>query len=174
MPSDYAAILRDPLTIRISGTTFTLPYRPAAVWAKGLETITFLAATLAGEEVREQLVDMAVDNPGILGELRDESLRILKEQSGRTWWEAGRLVSTSVAPEILGRMVLAGVDPWQRSIGEWCAATYALCLKGADEKARLRFDFSLSLPPPGFDDEWDDGVDPEQVAADLAKMTGKR
>lgn len=169
MPSDLSLILREPVDVTVAGTRFTLPYRPAAVWAKGLERVSFLAAVLAGEEDRAQLVDMAVDNPAILRELERESLRILAEAAGRPWWEVARLIATSAAGETLGRLVLAGVDPWQRSVGEWCAATYALCVKGADEKERVRFDFSLSLPPPGYEDEWDDGGDdPEKFLSQLS------
>lgn len=175
MPSDFAPLLRDPLIITVAGTKVLIPYRPAAVWAKGLERLGQLAAVLADDDGRELLVDLIIANPSATRELTDESLRILGEASGRKWWEAGRLMSTSVSIEVLGRMVLSGVDPWNRSVGEWCAAVYALCVKGQDEKGRLRFDFSLSLPPPGYEDEWDDGIDdPEAVAQSLAKMTGKK
>ena len=59
--------------------------------------------------------------------------------------------------------------------GEWCAATYALCTKGQDEKGRIRFDFHLSLPPPGYHDEWDDeGDDPAAIMQAVQAMTGKR
>lgn len=175
MPSDFAPLLRDPLTITVAGTRILLPYRPAAVWAKGLERLGQLAAVLADDDGREALVDLLIDHPAATRELMDESVRILGEASGLKWWEAGRLMSTSVNTEVLGRMVLSGVDPWNRSLGEWCAAVYALCVKGKDEKGRLRFDFTLSLPPPGYEDEWDDGIDdPEAVAQSLAKMTGKK
>lgn len=171
MPSEFAPLLRAPLTVTVVDTRIVLPYRPAAVWAGGLEKLHQLVAVLADEDGRETLADLVIGHPQAVDDLRAESLRILGEAAGRSWWEAGRLISTSASPEVLGRLVLAGVDPWQRSVGEWCAATYALCVKGADEKGRLRFDFSLSVPPPGYEDEWDDdGVDPEQVQAALKSM----
>lgn len=171
MPSEFAPLSRDPLTITVAGTRIDLPYRPAAVWAAGLERLGQLVAALADDEGRELLVDLVIGNPGSVQELRSESLRVLEEASGRRWWVAGRLISTSVSPEVLGRLVLAGVDPWNRSVGEWCAATYALCVKGHDEKGRLRFDFSLEVPPPGYEDAWDDeGVDPAEAEAFLASM----
>lgn len=174
MPSDFAALLRDPVTVTVAGTRILLPHQPAAVWAKGLERVGQLAASLAVPEDRERIAELILDHPEAVADLRSESLRILGEMSGRKWWEAGRLISTSVSPEVLGRLVLAGVDPWGRSVGEWCAAVYALCVKGQDEKGRIRFDFSLSIPPPDHEDEWDDGEDPEAVAAALAQMTGKK
>jgi hypothetical protein len=133
-----------------------------------------LAGVLAPLEARDLLADLLMEDPRAYSELRSESLRILGEAGGRKWWEVGRLLSTSASPEVLGRLVLAGVDPWNRSVGEWCAATYALCVKGRDEKGRLKFDFSLSIPPQEFEDEWDDGDDPAAVMAGLAGLTGER
>lgn len=174
MPSEFAALLREPLTITVAGTRITLPYQPAALWARALDHPGRLAAVLADQEGREILADLVVDHPGAVAEISRESLRILGEAGGRKWWESARLIAYSAQPEVLGRLVLAGADPYARSVGEWCAAVYALCVKGQDEKGRLRFDFSLSIPPSGHEDEWDDGEDPEAVAAALAQMTGKK
>lgn len=175
MPSEFAPLLRESLTITVAGTRIAIPYRPAAVWAKGLENLDRLAAVLADDESRDVLVDAIIDDPQGVDNLRAESLRILAEQGGRKWWEVGRLLATSASPEVLGRLVLSGVDPWGRSLGEWCAATYALCVKGQDEKGRMRFDFSLSIPPPGYEDEWDDGAeDPAAAAAAVASLKRKK
>lgn len=106
-------------------------------------------------------------------EMQAESRRILAEQTGRKWWEAGRLLATSEAPEVLGRMTLSGIDPWTVSVGQWCAAVYALCTQHQDQQGRLKFDFSLSIPPRGFEDEWDDGSDDsDQIEAAVARMMG--
>lgn len=175
MPSDFAPLSRGPVTVTVAGTRILLPYRPAAVWATGLDRLGSLAAHLAEPEDRERLADLLLEHPQAAADLKLESLRILGEMGGRKWWEVGRLISTSVSTEVLGRMVLAGADAWSRSVGEWVAAVYALCVKGQDEKGRLRFDFSLSLPPPGYEDEWDDDeVDPEAAMAAIAQMTGKK
>ncbi len=175
MPSEFAPLLRAPLNITVAGVRIRVPYRPAGAWAAGLGRLNLLAALLAEDADRERIADLVLDYPQAVDDLRQESYRILEEESGRRWWEAARLVSTSAGQEVLGRLVLAGVDPWNRSIGEWCAATYALCVKGQDEKGRLRFDFSLSIPPAEFEDEWDDGVeDPAAITASLAGLNGKR
>lgn len=171
MASEYSLLARDPIPIHVAGTRLLLPHRPAAVWAAGLDRVDRLAAYLADDDGRDLLVDLVMAHPQGVDDVKRESLRILGELTGRPWWESGRLISTSVTPDVLGRLVLAGVDPWARTVGEWCAATYALCVKGQDEKGRLRLDFSLSVPPPGYEDEWDDGGDdPEEVQAQLAKM----
>ena len=172
MASEYGPLSRRPLTVTVADVRAEIPYRPAAVWVGELAQLHVLAAVLADAPAREALADAILAYPAAAARLREESLRILGEASGMKWWEAGRLLSASAGGEVLGRLVLAGVDPWNRSVGEWCAAVYALCVKGQDEKGRLRFEFSLSLPPPGYEDEWDDGQDPEVVAGQLAQMLG--
>lgn len=174
MPSDYALILREPLTVTVAGQQVTLPYQPAAVWAAGLERGRMLIPYLARPAERDALAELVLSYPQAVDDLKRETLRILTEAGGRKWWEVVSLLKTSVATEVLGRLVLAGADPWQRSLGEWTSAVYALCVKGLDEKGRLRFDFSLSIPPADFTDEWDDGDDPEAALAAVAAMTGKK
>lgn len=172
MASEYGPLSRRPLTVTVADVRAEIPYRPAAVWVGELAQLHVLAAVLADAPAREALADAILAYPGAVARLREESLRILAEASGWKWWEAARLLATSADGEVLGRLVLAGADPWSRSVGEWCAATYALCVKGQDEKGRLRFDFSLSIPPAGYEDEWDDEEDPAAVAGQLAKMLG--
>jgi hypothetical protein len=165
MRSELGLFSRDPIPVTVAGTRFLLPWQPAAVWLQGLERLGVLAAVLADEDQRSEMADLVMSHPGARADLEAESLRILGEAGGRKWWEAGRLASTGAATEILGRLVLAGVDPWQRSIGEWCAAVFAVCMKGQDEKGRIKFEFTLSLPPPGYEEEWDDGMDQATVLA---------
>lgn len=173
MPNEFAALLRAPVRVRVGGRELVLPYRPAAAWAAGLDRLHLLVAELAEPDDRDLLADLVMGNPRTVEELKAESLRILAEQGGHRWWEVGRLMATSTAPEILGRLVLAGVDPWQRSLGEWCAAVYAVCLKGQDEKGRMKFEFSLSIPPPGYEAQWDDGNDVAAWTQATAQISGR-
>jgi hypothetical protein len=159
------------LTITVAGARYEIPYRPAAEWVDAVQRISTLASALADPGDREEIADLVLEHPRARDDLREESLRILTQAAGRAWWEAGRLLNTSLQPEVLGRLVLAGADAWQRSVGEWCAAVYALCVKGQDEKGRVRFDFTLSIPPPGYESAWDDGggSDPMEFLASLKK-----
>ncbi|MFJ8301602.1 hypothetical protein ACIQ9R_37635 [Streptomyces sp. NPDC094447] len=116
------------------------------------------------------VLDGVVDSDNVARAAHDA----LEVATGRRWWEAQRLLSMSVQPEALGHLTLAGVDPWQRSAYEWCAATYALYTKYTDDTARLKFDFQLSIPPRGYEDEWmsDGGDDPEDVQKALTGWMG--
>lgn len=174
MPSDYASLARAPLHVVVAGQRILIPYRPAGAWAVAMDHPGWLAAMLADDDGRERIADLLLEDARAGADVRAESLRILAEASGRKWWEAGRLLATSATPEVLGRLVLAGADPWTRSLGEWCAAVYALCVKGQDEKGRVKFDFQLSMPPRGHEDEWDDdGEDPLATMAAVQGLIGK-
>lgn len=175
MASDRAPVfLRSPLTVIVAGVTVTVPYRAAAEWVAHLDQLHILAAKLADQDGRDTLARLIVEHPAAAEQLKEESLRLLAEVTGRQWWESGRLLATSADTEILGRLVLAGVDPWQRSVGEWAAAVYALCLKDQDQKGRDRFKFTLSLPPPGYEEQWDDGLpDLDDLEAQYAKALRK-
>lgn len=173
--SDTAALFsRRPLPVTVAGVTVMLPWRPAAEWVSHLDHLHVLAARLADPEGRDALARAVTNKTGAAKELKAESLRILGEVTGRKWWESGRLLASSADTEILGRLVLSGVDPWQRSAGEWAAAVYALCLKDQDQKGRDKFTFTLSLPPPGYEEEWDDGLpDLDDLEAQYARALGK-
>ena len=173
MTSDFAAFSRAPLQVVIGGRQIFLPWRPAAEWALNLERLSILAARFAEPADRDWIAGRMVDDPEVGVQVRAESFRLLAEETGRKWWESGRLLATSGAPDVLGRLTLAGIDPWRVSLGQWCAATYVVCTEHADQKGRLKFDFSLAVPPPGFEDEWDDGADDEaEIAAAVAGLMG--
>ena len=172
--SDYPLISRRPLRVTVGGRDLLLPYAPAAEWISATRRLSVLVSQLATPEDREALVDLVMDSPGGAEDLIQEGKRILRHTTGRPWYEAQKLINTSMSAETLGRLRLAGVDPWECSVGEWCACVYALYVKGADTKERTKLDFSLALPPPGAEDEWDDGgSDPEATMSAVQAMMGQ-
>jgi hypothetical protein len=158
--------------VKIGGRTFLLAWRPAAEWTTvqvEMDVIRFF--TDADRSVIGRLIlDGTVTTDNVVDAAHD----VLETVTGRRWWEGQRLLAMSVQPEALGHLTLAGVDPWQRSAYEWCAATYALYTQHADEKGRLSFDFQLAIPPRGYEDAWGDdgGDDPEAVQKALAGWMG--
>lgn len=173
MPSEASLLSHRPMSAVVAGARIPLPWRPAAVWCEGVGHIGTLLSELADPDVRDILADLITDHPQAVDELRRESFRLLEEATGRRWWESARLLATAASPQVLGRLVLAGVDPWSRTVGEYVAATYSLCIKGSDEKSRMRFELSLSMPPAGYEDAWDDdGDDAEATMAAVSAMMG--
>ena len=144
---------RGPVPVEIGGRTLMLAWRPAAEWIT-VQTEMDVLRFLADEDrslVGRMILDGLVRADNVVRAIH----KVLEAVTGRRWWEGQLLLNMSIQPEALGHLTLAGVDPWQRSAYEWCAATYALYTRHADEKARLRFDFQLSIPPRGYEDEWD-------------------
>lgn len=172
MKGDLSPLARGPVPVVIGGQVFNLAWRPAAEWTTvhvEMDVIRFLP-----EEDRSTIGRMLVDGTVTPDNVVHAVHSVLETVTGRRWWEGQRLLLMSIQPDTLGHLTLAGVDPWQRSAYEWCAATYALYTRNADEKERMRFDFQLSLPPKGYEDAWGDsgGDDPEAVEQALAGWIG--
>lgn len=156
----------------IGGRVFSLAWRPAAEWTtvcSEMDVVQFL-----DDEDRTALGRMVMDGSVTPDNVVQATHAVLEAVTGRRWWAGHLLLGLSVQPEALGHLTLAGVDPWQRSAYEWCAATYALYTRDADEKGRLQFDFQLAIPPKGYEDAWgtDDGDDPAAVEKALAGWMG--
>ena len=172
MRHDASPLSRGPVPVQIGSRTFLLSWRPAAEWTTvqaEMDVIRFLS-----DEDRSTVGRLVVDGVVHTDNVVHAVHEVLEAVTGRRWWEGHRLLTMSVQPEALGHLTLAGVDPWQRSAYEWCAATYALYTQHADEKERLRFDFQLSIPPRGYEDDWDsdNGDDPAAVEKALAGWMG--
>jgi hypothetical protein len=167
-----APLSRGPVPIRIGALAFALAWRPAAEWTTirtELDVIRWL-----DDDARNTIGRLTLDGTVTSRALTDAVHQVLELVTGRRWWEGHRLLQYSVQPETLGHLALAGVDPWQRSAYEWCAAVYALHTQNADEAGRLRFDFQLSIPPRGYEDEWgvEGGDDPEAVQMAITAWMG--
>jgi hypothetical protein len=100
------------------------------------------------------------------------SYKLLEECTGRRWWQAARILLTGEAPDFLGRATLAGMDPWNLTVGQWCSGLYALLTQNLDEPGRFKVDAQLSMPPAGVDDDdWADD-DFDQMVASARNMPG--
>lgn len=175
MGNDAVLISREPAEVVLAGSRFLLPYAPAGQWIVNLDWLDTLAARMATPADREAMTDLVLDEPNGRDLLRDASRQLLSAVCRRPWWEAYRLLDLSVSPQGLGHLALAGMRPWDCAVGEWCAATYALYTRDADEKALVQFDFRLSIPPRDHrDNGWGDdrGDDPEEIERAMAKMGG--
>lgn len=168
---EFVALSRSPISVTLGGQSFHIPWKSAAEWAVSFDRYKLLSVVLAEPKDRDRVALSLLDDPSLSEEIERESYRLLTEQAGRPWWEVVRLVANSNAPEALGHLTLAGVDPWRVSLGQWCAATYALYTKDQNQEGRFKFDFLLAVPPEGFEEQWDDGADDaDAIAAAVAGM----
>ncbi len=151
-----------PITVTISGTPHTIPPLSALEWVPAIaeDYVTGVVPGLLEPGDRDALLHaMAVGRVDV-DDLRTASRAAITEASGRPWWEAVRLVGAGddTSGAVVGQLLLAGVDPGRVTLAGWCAAVYALATRGADAKARMKFDAPLQMPPAGVDvddGQWD-------------------
>jgi len=174
-PSDPGALIsRSPVTLTVAGVKVTVPFAPAAAWLDALQDPARAVLHLADKPSKERLMWALLDVPGAEDAIRAQSYDLIRRATGRSqWWESTRLANTAASPDVLGRLVLAGVDPHTRSIGEWCAAMYTVATQNADQTQQIKFDMTLAFPPPGYEDEWDDDEDYESMAAGFRDLPGQ-
>lgn len=173
MTTDPVALVsRAPVRLTVAGVPLLVPYAPAGAWLGRLRDPFTVAVSMADEASRDRLLDLMLDAGGVTGQLRTASVGLLRQVSGREqWWETVRLAYLG-ADGLLGELTLRGVDPWRVSLGQWCAATYTAATRHAKTEDVLKFDAQLGFPPPGFEDEWDDGVDLDAVESAMSGMAG--
>lgn len=173
MTTDPVALVsRAPVHLTVAGVPLVVAYVPAARWLEALRDPFTAAAFLADDAGRDRLLDVMVERGGVKQPLRDASVGLIRRVSGREqWWETVRLAYLG-ADGLLGELTLRGVDPWAVSLGQWCAATYTAATRHAKTEDVLKFDAQIGFPPPGFEDEWDDGVDLDAVESAMAGMAG--
>lgn len=153
---DKAAYGRGTLTIPLGEFTVSVPFHPADVWVEGLDKgpVGLLMHLIRRGTSENILIGLGAGEITD-GQVADAAFALLKAAMPYTWWEAWRLLAVSRTPEVMGRLVLAGLDPRNMTAAMWASAVYALLTKNLDKAERFKFDANLSVPPEGFDDdEW--------------------
>lgn len=165
------ALSRQPVSLTVAGHPLTIPWHPAADWIEVIRQDPGRLVPELAEDSGDLVIAMA------LGEVpwsavQEASQQLLGDETGDKWWTVLKLVYSSAQGGVLGELTLSGVDPARVSLGQWCAAVYRVLTRNAEDKDRLRIDFELELPPPGYEDAWDDGNDYEAMVA-LAREYGQ-
>lgn len=140
----------------VAGAPRHVAWVPARVWLEALAKGTRMAIlALLDDADRAELVLAVARGELAADELTRAGRELLSAETGRKWWVAEML--SAPGEEMLGELVLSGVDPDRVSIGEWTAATYRILTRNLDEKGRIKLDFELSIPPAGHSGEWEEG-----------------
>lgn len=167
---------RRPFQVLIAGEEFTVPFAPADLWIKAATAPAgpsgVLLELLSGPS--RQRLALRLGRREITAEhmaaATREALALSvpgSEDDAYPWWVSYRLLISSALPSLAGRMVLAGLDPRDRTPAEWCYAAYGLLVQGLDTKQRFQLDAKLTAPPAGVeaDDEWGEMTFDQMVAA---------
>lgn len=156
--SSRSPFSQEPIQIWVGSYSCVIPHRNAAEWINALSLSdgpNMAAVNLARETSREILLDQMAAGEITTEEVAEASWSLLATGTGYKWWEGARLLLGSSNPSILGRTVVTGMDPWTLTAAQWCAGVYQLCTEEADDRGRLKFDASLSMPPQGIQDDDD-------------------
>lgn len=151
----------DPIILEMAGERVAVPHRNAAEWVNAMHVSGApgtLILTLAREASRDVILDELAVGSLEPDQLAAASYELLVQAVPHyRWWATARLLLLSAKPEILGRTVLKGMDPWSLSVAQWVTGIYAMATEHADEKDRFKFDAQLQTPPVGVeDDDWGD------------------
>lgn len=167
---------REPLRVTIADERVTLPYQPAAGWIGAICGSTTTAGALLPllcDADRGRIITRLAR-----GTLAADTVAAALYKALRTavpewaWWETYRLLVLSTQPSPAGRMLLAGLDPWQQPPAAWCYALYELMTQGASERDRFRFDAQLKTPPPEADGDDFGDMDFDQMVAAARSTPG--
>ena len=156
--SDRSPYTRAPLTVSVGGQLeLVIPPAWAAEWIEcvlsGVGTSALLVG-LAEDGAGERLMERMIDGGVTVEAVQQASYDLLTAAAPYKWWKTARLLALSSRADIAGHLTLAGLDPWRLTVAQWVTAVYASLTKGADAKARFKFDAPLDDPPPGVVGEW--------------------
>lgn len=158
------SLSRDPVRLTVHGSELTIRWRSALGWIEALRTGPESLVLSLADQADDLVVGLALGEVP-LAEVQEASYQLMADETGRRWWTALKLAYSSAGGDVLGELTLCGVDPATVSFGQWCAATYRVLTRNADERDRLKIDSELELPPPGYEEAWDDGNDFEAMVA---------
>lgn len=155
---DRSPYTRAPLTVTVGGRwDLHVPASWAAEWIECVLSNVGTSALLVGlaeEPDGERVMGDLIGGRLTVEQVQQASYDLLAAAAPYKWWKTARLLALSSREDIAGHLTLAGLDPWRLTVAQWVTAVYALCTKGADAKARFKFDAPLDDPPPGIVDEW--------------------
>ena len=128
---------QEPIVVPLAGESVSVPHRNAADWVAAAYQRNGpggMLLELCRETTRSILRDELISGSVTVEQIAEASHQLMQEAIPYRWWEATRLLLVSGDPSVLGRTVVAGMDPWE---------------------GRLKFDAMLSQAPAGYeDDSW--------------------
>jgi len=149
--SDGLAALRCwPVEVELAGRSYRISGRPAIDWILKLAYENWLGIVpgmVEGDEIDDMIESGDISLRALVAAGRDATATA----TGMPWWAACRLVKATVSDvELVGALVLAGVDVERVSIGAYVAATYRLMMDGRDKKQRASLDADITKVPKGI------------------------
>lgn len=137
-----------------AGLSWSLRDVDASAWVRALSTdIDGLSGVFPGliDGGEDVMLALLIDMPDAEARRLLTARKVLGRGSGRDWWWTQNLVKRILGSwtYINGFMVREGVRAAEHSFPDWLDAAYTRLWEGLDEKARVRFETEMLMPPPG-------------------------
>jgi len=174
------AVFRDgPFSVTVAEHHYLFRHEPAATWARALFASSWILQVLhlMDPESYEEMLDRIQEGSVSQEHVRRIAHAALADAGGRPWWEVERLVRACGSNDgrLLGRVVLAGVDPARVTLAAFCAAVWAAATEGAGPEDMLKMESMLTVPPPdALAEEAVPVENPDEVVARLRQLPGVR
>lgn len=167
-----ASLTTWPVELVIAGHQYTLPAKPAADWLIALiddfGSFAQLIDMLTVEEkaaIEQALIDGQIEE----GELEQAFRDAVEAVAGRPWWVVLNYLNLLLGawPRFHGRILSAGLDPCQVSLGAYLDVAHFSFIDGREESAVQKITNFLETPPSGFSIELDEESEGETFLAML-------
>ena len=134
----------------MDGISYTIPHLCAGGWLSVISRPDWTARVLqlADPDSYESFLQRAEAGEYGQAEINRLARSVLSEASGRTWWEAERLIAQLRHDPLLGAVLSTGADPSRLTLAAFLSVIYAVLVRGADHRARTQIEAELTIPPP--------------------------
>lgn len=156
-----------PVEVTAGRHAFLIPATDAAGWMECMLADDLEFAVLPGlldSAQADLLEDLLCSGELAPLDLRNAAYRAITAAGGRDWWEVVRLCLAADQPNVLGELVLHGVDPAGMPLARWVAAVYALLTRNLDEKGLMKFQTKIMLVPDI------EGLEVDELPSDAAEV----
>ena len=169
-----AAFRSTPYRITVRGIDFRFPVWTAAQWlevtADGQWPVTVCASMDA--ESHDRFLDAVEAGTLTVHDITRVARAAEAASAGRSWWEAERLIASLYEDggNLLGRLIMAGVDPSRITLAALCSALWSELIKGGDATHRMKVESQLVVPPADADDEDLDALPQEDISQTVQRL----
>lgn len=173
-----SAVFRcSPISVEYGGDHYLFRLVHADEWMSAMASAAWPVHVLytAEPDSYEQFVTRVED--GALGrdDLEPIARKVLAEASGRTWWQAMRLMNAVLGSDrVAGAVLSTGVDPSRMTLAAFLAVVFSCLTRDRKPEDVMQLEAELMAPPPEAAQELEQGMDLAQMAHMFRGMQGAR
>lgn len=172
-----AALRMWPVTVDLGGVTYRIAPHPAIRWVIPIVDDDWFAIVPGMVDSMDWTIDDSIDDGKITYE---DCVRAARDAVGAAagvpWWSAVRLIqSVMSAPDVIGELMICGIDAQTVSLGAFVQSVYRLFTRDTDKKQRTKIDQLIDELPTGLTlaDRWDPDAEASGFETMMRQRTGR-